>query len=62
MKTIIRALKSVLPLRWRKQGGRLTPADVCSRFSRGNVSIQLGRIFFDDELNAMKKANFEYGF
>lgn len=61
MKTIIRALKSILPVHRHKSAGRITPVDVCRRFSRGNVSIQLGRILFDDELDAMKKSNLEYG-
>ena len=62
MKHITRMLKSILPQRCSVRSERVTPADVCSRFSRGNVSIQLGRVFFDDELDAMKKANREYAF
>lgn len=62
MKNITRMLKSILPQRRSVRPERTTPAEVCSRFSRGNVSIQLGRVFFDDELNAMKKANREYAF
>lgn len=62
MKTIGRMLRAILPQRCRVHAERITPADVCSRFSRGNVPVQLGRLFFDDDLVAMKKANREYAF